>query len=270
MKPLISIIVPTHNNAPTIAAALESLCTQTYPHIEIIVVDDKSTDGTQTVVDKCVAKDSRIHRVEIESDDPYRLNRIGVNINAGYSARNHGVEKANGEVITFQDADDLSYANRIEIQYELLQKYGAMHAVVDYEHPQEGVEEMVGRELPVDLNTVGVLGFDEINKLAKENKPIPRWLRDPLSYRSINIHPIRLIKRLGRKLFWCDIKPYPCSGNTAMVRREVFDAVCFRPLWERTRPSRKGRGADMDFNYAVAERFGKSIAIKAPLYLWRT
>jgi hypothetical protein len=54
-----------------------------------------------------------------------------------------------------------------------------------------------------------------------------------------------------------------------MVRKEVFDQIKFRPLWERTRPSKKGRGTDMDFNYAVAEKFGKSIAINLPLYLWR-
>ena len=270
MKPLISVIIPAYNDASTLEMAVDSICAQTYTNLEIIIIDDKSTDDTRNVAQAYASKDKRVKYFQVQENDPYRVNRIGVNINAGYSARNLGVEKARGDIITFQDADDVSYANRIEVQFDLLEKYNAMHAVVDYGHLEGSGEQYIGKTLPVNLDTVEVLGFKDITKLVKENKPIPQWLRDPSSYRPVNTLPVRLLKRLGRKLFWRDIAPYPCSGNTAMVRREVFNEIRFRPLWERTRPSRKGRGADMDFNYAVAERFGKSVAIKASLYLWYT
>lgn len=266
---LISVIIPAYNNANTIADAVRSIQLQTYKNLEIIVVDDGSTDGTGDIVRTLAHKDSRISYYRMTTPDPYRVNRLGVNINAGYASRNFGVEKAAGTIITFQDADDISYANRIDVQYCLLEQYGAIHAVVGNRTFRDGDEKLAGTTLSIEEKTFSVLDFDAIAAIVRENPPVPRWLRDPASYRAVNTIPIRMLKRLGRALLWRDVAPYPGSGNAAMVRREVFEQVQFRPLWERTRPSRKGRGADMDFNYAVAETFGKSIVVQAPLYVWR-
>jgi len=269
MKPLITVVIPTYNSKHTIGPAIESMLQQTYSNIEVVVIDDDSTDNTEQIVQAYERTDSRVSYYRVPTDDPYRINRLGVNINAGYMARNFGVEQASGDIITFQDADDVSYANRIEIQHALLEKYGAMHSVVDYQNLEGSGEEYIGKSLNIDTDTIGVIGFEEVSALVKKNKPIPAWLLDPHSMRPVNSASVRFLKRIGRQLFWRDITPYPGSGNSAMVRREVFYSVRFRPLWERTRPSRRGRGADMDFNYAVAAMFGRSIVIQSPLYLWR-
>src|SRR3989344_4489167 len=125
-NPLVSVIMPTYNNAATIAVALDAMLAQTYQPLEIIVVDDMSDDDTAAVVERYRAAHPDIIRyVRVPEDDPYRYNDKGININAGWSARNFGVEQARGELITFQDADDGACANRIEGQCELMQKFNS-------------------------------------------------------------------------------------------------------------------------------------------------
>ena len=92
-RPVISIIVPVYNVAPFLSRCLDSLVGQTYENLEIICVDDGSTDGSAAILDACAAKDSRIKVIHQE--------------NAGVSvARNRGLDAATGEFVTFVDADD--------------------------------------------------------------------------------------------------------------------------------------------------------------------
>ena len=123
--PLISVIIPTHNSTKTIAEAVNSIINQTYKNIEIIIVDDNSSDNTKGIISKIQKEnpDKKIFYHSLPFDDPNRFSKTGRNINAGYSARNYGLEKAKGDWITFQDADDVSFLNRIEWQYKFAQKY---------------------------------------------------------------------------------------------------------------------------------------------------
>ena len=125
-KPLISVIIPAHNNEQTIATAIESMVRQTYPNLEILVIDDNSTDGTREVAAHLAKNYPNLSYYTLPFDDPKRVNSRGRNVNAGYSARNYGFEKARGEWITFQDADDASLLNRIEVQYDAAIRYDAL------------------------------------------------------------------------------------------------------------------------------------------------
>ena len=98
---LISIIVPAYNVKGYIERTLESICKQSYQNLEIIVVDDGSTDGTQDVIKKVSIKDNRIRA--------YFKNNEGVT-----KARMYGVERANGDWVGFVDADDLLASNMYE------------------------------------------------------------------------------------------------------------------------------------------------------------
>ncbi len=94
MQPTISTIIPTYNNASFIAEAIASVQSQTYPVQEIIVIDDGSTDDTETVVKTIQEKSSvPIHYIKKENGGPN-------------SARNVGLAKATGEFVAFLDADD--------------------------------------------------------------------------------------------------------------------------------------------------------------------
>lgn len=90
---LISIIVPLYNQEQFITTCLKSILHQSYPHLEVIVINDGSTDSSQDVVEKFAADDERIVLINQE--------------NKGVSAaRNAGLERATGDFIMFVDADD--------------------------------------------------------------------------------------------------------------------------------------------------------------------
>ena len=105
---LVSVVIPTYNRAGIIGETIENIFQQTYPNIEIIVVDDGSTDSTVSVLK---SYGSRI--------------RWAVQENAGPgAARNHGIRMAQGEIIAFQDSDDAWHPTKIERQVSLLARAG--------------------------------------------------------------------------------------------------------------------------------------------------
>lgn len=100
-RPLVTVIIPTFNRLKWISICLDSIKSQTYPHIETLVIDDGSTDGT----------------VEwLQSQPAYSFARIHEQPkNGGASvARNDGIRLAQGELIVFIDSDDALLPNHIE------------------------------------------------------------------------------------------------------------------------------------------------------------
>lgn len=106
--PLVSVIVPAYNAEDTIAVALSSLLKQTWKKIEVIVVDDCSTDRTVEVVRRFCARDERV-----------KLMSTGAN-SGPYVARNIALNACSGELVTCNDADDWSHAQKIETQVAYL------------------------------------------------------------------------------------------------------------------------------------------------------
>ena len=265
--PLISVIVPAYNSSETIGVAITSILQQTYPNLEIIVVDDNSTDDTEKVVAPFVRGNNNVRYYKLPYDDPQRFNRHGINVNAGWMARNYGMEKAEGEWITFQDADDASLSNRIEIQYQFAMEHEALHVCIDW---QQFKDEYVGKKLDISKISADkentVVPADYILRLTRETKGLLMGILDGAH----QMIPFRLKRvRFIEKLFFKSWEPYPCAANSALIRREVKERIKFRPLHKRVWPSQRGRGADRDFNFAVAEEFKKSICLRLPLYLWR-
>ena len=110
MKPLISILVPVYNMQTYLRRCIESLQQQTWLRIEIILINDGSTDESGTICDCYAENDKRICVVH--------------QINAGLSAaRNIGITKAKGEYLTHVDADDWVLPTYVESLYELCLQY---------------------------------------------------------------------------------------------------------------------------------------------------
>ena len=101
MKLLVSIIIPVYNTEKYIGKCLDSLVNQTYKELEIICVDDGSTDSSREIIHKYEKKDARIH-LETQKHS-----------NAG-AARNKGMQIANGEYIAFLDSDDFFEDDMVE------------------------------------------------------------------------------------------------------------------------------------------------------------
>ncbi len=111
--PLISVIIPMYNAEKYIERCLQSVMKQTYPHIEIIVVDDGSTDKCGIIV-QTLAKNSK-NRLKY-----FRKQNSGVS-----ATRNYGLEKTTGNYFAFVDADDWIAPDMYEKMWELLQQHNA-------------------------------------------------------------------------------------------------------------------------------------------------
>lgn len=104
---LISVIIPTYNRAKLIEKSIESVLLQTYDNLEVLVIDDCSTDNTREVV---------------SSIDDKRVKYIKLNTNVGPAgARNEGILRANGKYIAFQDSDDLWHEDKLELEMKEMQ-----------------------------------------------------------------------------------------------------------------------------------------------------
>ncbi len=103
--PLASILIPVYNAGEYLRPAVESILSQTYSHLEVLIMDDGSTDGCMDSI--ADLDDSRI--------------RIITQKNAGKSAAlNHALQELSGTFYAIQDADDLSYPQRIERQVQYM------------------------------------------------------------------------------------------------------------------------------------------------------
>ncbi len=106
-NPLISVIIPVYNIEPYIERCLRSVIAQTYKNLEIIVVDDGSTDNGGRICDKIATEDSRIKVIH--------------QTNNGLSAaRNTGIKESHGEYIGFVDGDDFIDSDMYEYLYALI------------------------------------------------------------------------------------------------------------------------------------------------------
>jgi tetratricopeptide (TPR) repeat protein len=102
--PLVSVVISAHNATPTLPLALSSVLNQSWRNIEVLVVDDASTDSTATMIDGFAARDRRVRP-------------LGMRRNGGtYACRNRAVNEARGAFITFHDADDWMHPKRIETE----------------------------------------------------------------------------------------------------------------------------------------------------------
>lgn len=122
---LISVIVPAYNVERYIRKCLDSVCNQTYRNLEILVIDDGSTDGTGAICDEFAAKDQRITVMHCE--------------NGGLSiARNRALDRAKGQLIGFVDSDDWIESNMFQQLHDTLISSDADIAICAYYREKRG------------------------------------------------------------------------------------------------------------------------------------
>lgn len=116
-KPLISVIVPVYNIREYLPRCVASLRAQTYPRLEILLVDDGSTDGTGALCESLAGEDPRIRVFHKENG-------------GSSSARNLGIEKARGELLGFVDSDDYVEPDMYGLLEDAIERFQAPAAQV--------------------------------------------------------------------------------------------------------------------------------------------
>lgn len=146
--PLVSIIIPCYNAGPWIAEALDSALAQTHRPLEIIVIDDGSTDDSLAVIARYAAQHPDLIRYET---GPNR---------GGNAARNRGFALSRGEYVLFLDADDLLSPETIAALYEAIRTKPDHLAVCDWDKFQfdQGTRRVIvqGQRWPQDLDPIRI------------------------------------------------------------------------------------------------------------------
>ena len=117
-KPLVSVLVAVHNAELWLETAIESLFNQSLSDIEILAVDDASTDESLSLLESLALKDERLHVIHLERNQGQAV------------ARNVALRQAQGEYVCMLDADDWFSTDALESAVEVFAKYPDADSVV--------------------------------------------------------------------------------------------------------------------------------------------
>ena len=224
---LVSVIIPTYNRAHCVAQAIDSALNQTHSDLEIVVVDDGSTDDTATLIKKRYAADQRVVYVRQENQ--------GVS-----AARNRGLRIARGHYIAFLDSDDVWKPWKVELQLRCLDHF-----------PEAG---MIWTDMEA-VSPDGQLINSRYLRVMYRNSY--RWFPSNMSLFSRSA-PLELIcpnirfAENGLRAYCGDISWQIVMGNlvhtsTALLRRDRFEKV--KGFDESLKPS----GEDYDFHLRTCQ-----------------
>lgn len=132
--PLVTVAICTYNGERYLAATLDSVLAQTYPNMEVVIVDDGSRDGTISIIKQHAERDSRI--------------RWFTRGNAGLPAsRNYAFAQAQGEWIAIIDQDDLCYPERLARQVAVAAAYPSAGLIFCDTHHIDEMDQIIGNHL---------------------------------------------------------------------------------------------------------------------------
>lgn len=221
---LVSVIIPAYNIEDYIGRCLDSIISQTYKNLEIIVVDDGSRDHTGEILDNYAKKDRRIKVIHKENG--------GVS-----SARNKGIEVAEGDYIGFIDGDDLIEPEMYKTLVDLLEEENADIAHcgyqmvfpdrVDYYHNTGKKKIQTTEEGLKDLLSGEMIEPGLVNKLYKKELIKNRRLDKTVKINEDLLMNYQLFK-LSQKSVYYDITPYSymirsssaTGANSLITKRE--------------------------------------------------
>lgn len=198
-QPTFSIIVPTYNRGHIIGATIDSILAQTYPDFELLVVDDGSTDQTETVIRQYA--DKRVHYYKLERQERS-------------AARNFGTQHSSGQYLNWFDSDDIMLPNHLEELNAIIQKNNKpalIGVAYEVERPGKGIIYRMNFPAPVlnpymvrynfMLTMTGIVRRDVAEKYPFNSNAIPRedhelWLRIATEHQLIctNTITVRIVE----------------------------------------------------------------------------
>lgn len=208
-KPSISVIIPAYNEPSNLIRAVDSARLQTYTPLEILVIDDHSTDNTAEVAQALAAAHREVRFCQVPEG------RNGVS-----AARNVGLEQARGELITFLDADDALEPTMLEVLVGLMQETEADIVGCDF---REG-----------DGSTKTYRGHDIISRGILIDHDTRVWSK---LYRRAAMHGVRFREdmTIGEDmLFLLSVAAY-CELTYVVTQQRLYDYT-INPIGAMERP----------------------------------
>ena len=151
---LVSVVMPAYNAAATLEASMRSVLEQSHAELELLVIDDCSSDDSLAIAQRIASQDSRVLVLHLD-------------VNAGVAAaRNAGIQAAGGDWIAFLDSDDRWHSEKLLAQLEHMQRAGARVSYCAYQRVDE-----VGRVLstvvpPARVDHAAMLKSNRIGNLT--------------------------------------------------------------------------------------------------------
>lgn len=151
--PAISVVMPAFNAEKYIDRAISSILNQTFEDLELVIVDDQSTDRTWEIIQEHASRDARVraHRNEVNSGPAATVNRA--------------IALSSAPVVAGMDADDVSVPHRLERQLELLQSHPEIAVVGAY------VSHINERDEVLSLSQTGPASIEEFEELRRRGEP---------------------------------------------------------------------------------------------------
>ena len=214
--PLVSVVIPAYNAAATVEATIGSALGQSFPSIEVIVVDDGSTDTTAELVTRLARTDRRLRLVQSE--------------NKGVAhARNLGIEHSRGTFIAPLDADDLWQPTKLEKQVAAFQRDPELGFVYCFHDRINSSDEIVWRGHSHAVNGWAFLQHAVMNFVGNgSNFMVPRRIAMAAGGYS---SALRKSAQRAAKFACCSFRSREISGlgawqntlsNTAFIQQHVF------------------------------------------------
>lgn len=172
----ISVIIPVYNVEKYFSTCMETVLNQTYKNLEIILVDDESTDNSGKMCDEYAKKDSRVKVVHKKNE-------------GAASARNAGLDIATGEYIGFIDSDDFVELDFYEVLYKCIIEENAdlaMCRLVDCYGTIEKVEKKVQKYVWNTEEAIKIVLEAKLTSVTPVNKLYKKFIFDKLRYESCN------------------------------------------------------------------------------------
>lgn len=170
---LISIVVPIYNTDSYLEKCIKSIINQTYKNLEIILINDGSTDNSLNIINKYKKQDNRI--------------RVLNQSNKGLSeCRNIGIKKSKGEFIAFIDSDDYVDLKYIEILYKNIKEYDADMSICNYYEIKDNIKNIKvkrdGKALITDEKYYQLYNYNNLLTIVAWNKLYKRKIFNNIKY----------------------------------------------------------------------------------------
>lgn len=232
---LISIIVPIYNAEKVIKRCIESISRQSYEMLEIILVDDGSTDQSLEICEDMSEKDSRIKIIH--------QNNGGVS-----RARNTGLKKATGRYIMMVDSDDYLYERAVELMLREIKKNKADLAICGFER---GMDEVFPFSVDLSLESSVIDNREALNRIYKNDycalQYVAPWAK--LYARRLFDNIIYPEGKIFEDIYITHHILYKCGRIAVLPQRMVYYSFCDNSLMNK--PFHLGK---LDYLEALEER----------------